>query len=382
MLNNKNVIQPLSIISRIALLGLWLALAAGCSLTDQNEPTPVAETVGPTVTILSPLAGQSFAAGQTVTVQSEAVDRRGIVRVELVIDDQATRIDANANPEPSVPFIVAQLWLPEEPGDYTVQVRAFNTANVAGDSEILVITVGDAAPIATETQRPTATLSTAVDTVPTATPGPPTPTPTPEIEPSPTSPPPTPTPAGTPTPEPTPMPLPTSDFEPTGLEPEGRFNDIWLEVNGGKGPLGYPTGPQIEERDFAKQYFDGGLMFWWDNPDGDNHIWVIDRLGDNFQAGNDWTRFADQWQGNGEYSCQAARRNGARGPLRGFGKVWCDNPDIAASLGNPVEAERGSGGNAPFAIVQFFQGGVMIYNPLNAEVLALFDSGGWRRFIY
>jgi len=55
---------------------------------------------------------------------------------------------------------------------------------------------------------------------------------------------------------------------------------------------------------------------------------------------------------------------------------------LQTRLGNPRDYEGGSSGNPPFAHVQFFQGGVMIYNPLNAEVFVLFDQGDWQRFGY
>jgi hypothetical protein len=169
-------------------------------------------------------------------------------------------------------------------------------------------------------------------------------------------------------------------FEPTGLEPEGRFWDIWFEVGGGDSRLGYPTDPIITERNYAQQYFEKGLMFWWDNPDDLDTIWVIDTPAADWQSGASSNRYNDTWQAaEGDYGCEQARE---RGPVRGFGKLWCERPELQNRLGYPREPERGSGGAAPYAQVQFFQGGVIIYNPANAEVFVLFEQGDWQRFDY
>ena len=183
------------------------------------------------------------------------------------------------------------------------------------------------------------------------------------------------------------MPLPTPSVTPTpgtcrstGLEPEGRFNDIWLELGAGDSRLGYPTGPEISDRNFAKQFFERGMMYWWDNPDDPDFMWVIDAPEPDLKSGATSNRYPDEWAGDDEYSCDQARSNAEKGPLRGFGWLWCQHPELQSRLGNPVESEAGSGGNPPFGRVQFFQGGVMLYIPKNAQVYVLFDQGDWQRF--
>ncbi len=68
--------------------------------------------------------------------------------------------------------------------------------------------------------------------------------------------------------------------------------------------------------------------------------------------------------------------------MRGFGQVWCDHPELRTRLGYPSEPEAGSAGRPPYAQVQFFQGGTLIYTPLNKEVYVLFAQGDWQRFDY
>lgn len=361
----------------------------------------VATGSGPKVTLVQPTAGQKLAPGQEVKVQSTSFDpASGIVRVELVIDNQVIWIDANPQPQPDTPYVVAQPWTPQLPGNHVIQVRAYNQANLAGQSDPLMVEVTASAQTIPDTPtvvQPGNALPTATSggTAPTATF---TPIPVPPTQPPICTPPPcrldqdevyycpgdcpggcgttcatvTPTPTATPTP---------GHFAPTGLNPEGRFKDIWQELGGGNSRLGYPTGPEISDRNFARQYFERGLMFWWDTPDGSDYIWAMDSsASSDLQRGTSWHRYDDTWSGGDEYSCDQARSNGDKGPRRGFGQVWCERPELQKRLGNPREGEAGSDGIPPYAHVQFFQGGVMLYNPINAEVFVLFDQGDWQRF--
>ncbi|RME98021.1 MAG: hypothetical protein D6768_18330, partial [Chloroflexi bacterium] len=121
-----------------------------------------------------------------------------------------------------------------------------------------------------------------------------------------------------------------------------------------------------------------GVMFWWDNPDNPDYIWVIDSPAEDLRSGATSNLYPDTWdQNSAEISCPEAQNGG---PIRGFGKVWCNHPELITRLGYPIQSERGSGGTPPFAEVQFFQGGVMIYSPLSNEVYVLFAQGDWQRF--
>jgi hypothetical protein len=164
------------------------------------------------------------------------------------------------------------------------------------------------------------------------------------------------------------------------MRPEGRFGEIWEALGAGKSRLGYPTASVISDRDFAKQYFERGLMFWWDAPDDPNVIWIIDSPAPDLRRGATSNRYRDEWDGDDEYGCDEARANAEKGPVRGFGWLWCQRSELRRRLGNPIEVEAGSGGNPPFSQVQFFQGGVMLYNPRNGELYVLFDQGDWQRF--
>jgi hypothetical protein len=348
-----------------------------------GDSQPSAEATAPVVTITSPASGQSFELGSRVEILSSAVAPQGVVRTELIVDGEVVWVDANADPQPGAPFIVAQPWTPDVPGSHLIQVTAYNPDNLPGSSEPLTLEVAapsaqavedvetPPATVQSETPAPTDTPVSALADAPTATPLPPatatpvipTPTPTPVL--------PTSTPTRTPTP---------GRYSATGFEPEGRFKDIWEALEAGDSRLGYPTQPEINDRNFAKQYFENGLMYWWDNPDGADYIWVIDSPAADLRSGSRSNRYPDEWDGDDDVSCDAAAANAEKGPVRGFGWLWCQRPELQTRLGNPVESEAGSGGTPPFGRVLTFQGGVMLHNPLNAEVYVLFDQGDWQRF--
>ena len=153
-----------------------------------------------------------------------------------------------------------------------------------------------------------------------------------------------------------------------------------MVLGAGNSRIGYPVNEEIVDRNYARQPFEQGLMVWWDNPETPDYIWVIDSPNAEMTGGKRSNLYPDTWQsGQPEFSCQAALNGG---PVRGFGKVWCDHPELQLRLGKPSEAERGSGGSPPYANAQFFQGGAMLYIPHTAEVFVLFEQGDWQRFIF
>ena len=367
----------------IILTGITVGLTLAACTVPGMTPSPAEPKSTPAVTLSYPETGQAFQVGEEVKVQSTSVDTEGVARVELLINGEVVRIDANAQPQPNTPFIVAQPWLPDVPGSYLVQVRVYNSAGGAAETSPMTVEVSQAAQAAGVSPLPSST----------GQPGPA------EATPAPTGFTDAPAPMATATagttataagatataalPAVTPSPTPTpGSFADTGLEPEGRFYDIWQEVGGGQSRLGYPTAPVIATQNYAKQFFEQGLMYWWDNPDGADYIWVIDSPAPDLNSGQTWNRYVDAWEGQDPFACDEARSNGEKGPMRGFGQLWCSQSELQKRLGSPWEREGGSAGEPPFSRVQFFQGGVIIYNPINAEVYVLFDQGDWLRFGY
>jgi hypothetical protein len=143
--------------------------------------------------------------------------------------------------------------------------------------------------------------------------------------------------------------------------------------------LGYAIDAAIDDRPYARQFFERGYLYWWDRPDAPGLIWAVEIRQPGARHGFRWIGpNEDVWDGGDPYSCDAARAN-PDGPIRGFGKLWCDNPEISEAIGQARGSERGTGDRSSYGVVQFYQGGVMLYSPLDREVWVLFNEGTWQR---
>jgi hypothetical protein len=382
-------------------VGILLLVSLACSV---GAATPVSQANAPTVNITSPVAGQILPVGQPISVNSTSVGPDGIQRVELWVDNAQLRVDNN--PSQDSPYIVTQTWQSDTAGTHVIVVKAFDVHEVVGESQPTVITLEaetETTPVSTavaatspelpEEISPTPPAPTQAPSHPTATASPPQPRPTATASNTPVvmcTPPackagevyycPGDCPGGcgtqcaTPTLTPTP---PT--FEPTGIEINKLLKPVWEKSEIGD-YLGHPTEPASDDRRYARQYFERGYLYWWDRPDAKGLIWVVEMAQPNANQGSGWTGpYEDTWDGGDRFSCQAARATSA-GPVAGFGKLWCEHPEIAQAIGIPLESERGTGESTSYGVVQLFQNGVMLYSPLDHEVFVLFDSGGWRRY--
>ena len=343
------------------------------------DETPVVSSTPPEVSISSPTVGDLVIPKQETTIQSTSVDTERIAKVELYINGALERIDANTNSTNSGPFIVAQPWTPPVKGFYVIQVKSYDSTGAVGESEPLTLEVTEIQLVPQSTPTPFPMPLVASTEIPTL---PPTPTivkrPTLTVEPTET---------GTPTATwppglvlPTPSATPTlGQFEDTGLRPEGHFADLWENA---KLRLGYPLDVEYNDRTFATQRFERGDMFWLENPGEIPYIWAIDGQIIDVHGGATWNVYQEDWAPDEVefYNCFAATANGEIGPRYGFGKLWCDHQELIVRLGQPVEYEVGNHGEPPFARVQFFQGGVMLYNPLSKDTFMLFNQGDWLRF--
>lgn len=131
----------------------------------QAAPTSTAAPRSiPGVIIVSPKNNEIFEQGQPITVSSRSVDPQGIARVDLVANGKVVATQLNPQPEPNQALLVSQFWLPDIVGNQVIQVVAYNTAGVAGESNFVFVQVAALTP--TVTPEPTLTPT-------------PTPTPTP-----------------------------------------------------------------------------------------------------------------------------------------------------------------------------------------------------------
>ncbi|MCK4450047.1 MAG: hypothetical protein KAX26_05605, partial [Anaerolineae bacterium] len=111
---------------------------------------------GPTVIIISPADGSTVVAGQQVLIQSSASDEKGIAHVELLVNSVVVRADPPVEGAPTT-FAIAQPWVPETPGDVTIHVIAYNTADQASQPASITLHVAKGAAQVTPTPGPTQT---------------------------------------------------------------------------------------------------------------------------------------------------------------------------------------------------------------------------------
>ncbi|MCB0194908.1 MAG: protein kinase [Anaerolineae bacterium] len=178
-------------------------------------------------------------------------------------------------------------------------------------------------------------------------------------------------------------PEPSSEPTPTGFLPDNRFEPLWEKLGSGSSPLGYPLGQAIKQRNYARQPFERGFMYWWDSPNEPQPIWVVEAAGSNATKGESWQRYNNEWKaGMPEYPPDCSTAAPPNGPKSGFGLIWCYQTGVKDSLGAPLEAEFGSGNVFDMSTVQYFQHGVMLDNPYDKQVWAFVDDNGWYRFSY
>ncbi len=174
-----------------------------------------------------------------------------------------------------------------------------------------------------------------------------------------------------------------SSYQDTGFRPASVFAAAWGALDEGAGPLGYPLGTPIQDRNYAKQLFEHGFMFWWEASQEPQPIWIVAMPNPGADTGDTWAQYEDLWDtGQPEFPMQCPEAGPPLGPGFGFGWTWCYESGVKELLGLPREAEFGSGDTFEKAAVQFFQGGVMLQNPADRQVWVLIYGSGWHRFGY
>ncbi|MBP6017031.1 MAG: hypothetical protein KA586_09950 [Candidatus Promineofilum sp.] len=110
--------------------------------------------------------------------------------------------------------------------------------------------------------------------------------------------------------------------------------------------------------------FAGGQMLWRGDTD---MIYVL------YQDGT-WASYPNAWQsGDPEFSCGEA--DPLTTPVRGFGRVWCDHPEVREALGAATAAEIGDGASA----VQDFINGAILVAPFGRPFVFVGEDGVWRQ---
>lgn len=189
---------------------------------------------------------------------------------------------------------------------------------------------------------------------------------------APTAQPPAPTPTLTPSPYPTWTPIlprtpggtpPAAAAPPCPALPAEPFRALWEAQ---AAALGCPTGP-AERAAFAVQTFRDGYMF--DDLRNLNAKKIYALFPDGtFQVLEDTWREGDPARPCNEIPVPPGQFH----PQRGFGKVWCEHPEIRDELPGAVANEA-----AVELLVQAFAHGMMWANTPRGIVI-LFDNGTWE----
>jgi hypothetical protein len=130
--------------SRIAIL-VVLVLALCCVVGALGVlayrifvPTVQAEEGGPTILIESPGQGDEVIIGETVDVFATGHDPARITHMELWVDGSHIATQHSALPDGTNPFPFIGEWVPTTPGNHSIVVRGYNTADVSGQATVSV----------------------------------------------------------------------------------------------------------------------------------------------------------------------------------------------------------------------------------------------------
>jgi predicted Ser/Thr protein kinase len=157
-----------------------------------------------------------------------------------------------------------------------------------------------------------------------------------------------------PTRTPTRTPTPTPSCPPV----TGPFADIWQSA---KDKLGCATGG-AHGAWMAEETFQKGRMFW--RQDREKYVIAL------YSSGS-WGDYLGDWQeGDPEFTC--GPESSPPTPKRGFGRVWCNYPEVRSGLGNATALERGFNGT-----VQDFNRGLIIRMDSGATYV-MYSGDGWE----
>jgi hypothetical protein len=128
--------------------------------------------------------------------------------------------------------------------------------------------------------------------------------------------------------------------------------------------LGCPITSGAAAVNTAYAPFEGGQMLWRGDTD---MIYVL------YNDGR-WASYSNEWhEGDPTFTC--GEEDPTITPIRGFGRVWCDYPDVGEELGAMTAAEIGDSASA----VQDFVNGTILAAPFGGLFVLVGEDGVWRR---
>jgi len=121
----------------------------------------------------------------------------------------------------------------------------------------------------------------------------------------------------------------------------------------------------------AIEQFERGSMLWanGETPSQPGTIYVL--FYDNTRGSLVWQSFVDSWRDGDPVSTGEVAPAGLSTPIRGFGKVWHETPQVANTLGWAAFPEYADYG----AIQPFYDGTLMIHRSGGDRVFILYPDG-------
>lgn len=158
-----------------------------------------------------------------------------------------------------------------------------------------------------------------------------------------------------------PAPSATPRPTPCQLSVQPALGDAWSEDE-----LGCPITSGATPISTAYAPFEGGQMLWRGDTDT---IYVLYHNGE-------WDSYPNEWrEGDPTYSC--GEESGPATPIRGFGRVWCDNEAVRLALGAVTAAEIGDAAST----AQEFVNGTILIAPFGDAFVLVGERGVWRRVV-
>jgi len=158
---------------------------------------------------------------------------------------------------------------------------------------------------------------------------------------------------------------PTPTLPACSITPILGFGEVWKTNTTVSTRLGCPV--ELETSTWsAEESFIGGYMFWR----GD--LRLIYALYSN----GTWQSFVDTWnEGDLEWDGTIVPPSGYYQPVRGFGKIWREQPGVRDKLSWATNEERGFNGSW-----QAYQGGLMLWSD-DLGIFVLYNDGTWSRYL-
>ena len=154
--------------------------------------------------------------------------------------------------------------------------------------------------------------------------------------------------------------------------PVRGFGALWTENDNVRSELGCPESYQGGEKGIQTAYerFQNGTMIWIDAQDVYNPIHSVLVLYDD----GTFARYEDTWsEGQPVDDPDIGVPSGLYQPVRGFGKVWREAPDVRDRLGWALEPEQGSAG-----AYQRFNYGTMIQIDSQGKIWVFYGDLYWQ----